>query len=145
MTRFLNRFLWPLLGAIFVTYILACIFQTQRVISLLQDSGGDVSFGERLSMTFYDLRHLSMLYLPFISIALTAAMAVSIFLAKKFKGLEIFVYIVAGMTAMMVLLFGMKMFFFDVHLIAGARDGFGLTLQAIAGGFGGKMFYRLRK
>ena len=144
MARFLKQFIIPLIIAFIVTVILACIFQTQRVIALLEAAGGSVSVAERLNMTVYDIRYLSSLYGVFIFLAVTASMTTALFLEKKFKSFEEYIYIIAGMAAMIIMLFFMKKVFFDVQLIAGARDVFGVILQAIAGGFGGKVFYRLR-
>jgi len=45
--------------------------------------------------------------------------------------------------AMLVMLFAMKQAFFDVHLIAGARDGAGIGLQMLAGGIGGWVFAKI--
>ena len=55
------------------------------------------------------------------------------------------VYMVAGAVAMMVMLMAMKQAFFGVDIVAGARDGFGLALQMLAGAVGGYVFARLTK
>jgi len=44
---------------------------------------------------------------------------------------------------MFVMLWAMEQVFFGVPIVAGARDGFGLILQMLAGGVGGFIFAKL--
>lgn len=127
-------------AAVLTTVILGVALQTQNVLARLDNIGADISLMERVSMTFYDLRYLGSLYIIFIGIALAFAFLVGglIFHFAKF-GRPV-VYACAGAAAMVVMLFGMKEAFFDVHLIAGARDGLGIGLQMLAGAAGGFIF-----
>ncbi len=145
MIRFLKTYLFPLILAAAATAILATIMQTQRVISALKDAGGTVSGSERISMTLYDAQHLGSLYFVFIFIALLVALTVAAFIARRKAGIAKYIYMGAGFVAMFVMLFLMKKAFFDVHIIAGARDGLGLILQGLAGAIGGYVFWRLRR
>lgn len=147
--RSILRFLGHLIPAVLATVFLGVVFQTQRVISMMKDVGGAVSFSDRLSMSVYDLQHLGSLYGIFIFIGLFVAMIVALglfrFAFKRRDSLGLPLFVGAGMIAMLVVLFGAKKAFFDVHIIAGARDSFGLLLQALAGGVGGYVFYKLRR
>jgi len=124
---------------------LGITFQTQNVLARLGDIGADVSFGDRLSMTFYDIQHLGSLYIIFISIALAVAFLLGGLVYRFAKFGRPIIYMVAGGVAILVMLFAMKAQFFDVHIIAGARDAFGLGLQMLAGAIGGLIFARITK
>ena len=106
----------------------------------LKGVGAEVELLERLSMTAYDLQHLGSLYGIFIAIALAVAFLVGGVVFRIAKIGRPLIYIFAGSIAMLVMLFAMKEAFFDVHLIAGARDGAGIGLQMLAGGIGGWIF-----
>jgi len=126
--------------AVITTIILAIIFQSQNVISRLNNIGAEVALPERLSMTAYDLQHLGSLYGLFIAIALAIAFLVGGAVFHVAKIGRPLIYITAGAAAMVVMLFAMKEVFFDMHLIAGARDGLGIGLQMLAGALGGLVF-----
>jgi len=145
MGRFLKGYLAPLIVGVFVTTLLAIIFQTQRVLSMMKNVGGDVELSDRLSMTLYDLQHLGSLYGVFIFIALLIALTAAFFIARRKPSLAVWLYMGAGAVAMIVLLYAMKQVFFDIHIIAGARDGFGQILQMLAGAAGGFVFWWLRQ
>ncbi len=129
--------------AVLTTTALAVIFQSQNIVSRLNDIGGNVRFSDRLSITSYDLVHLGSAYGIFISIALAIAFLcgglVYIF-AKIGRPL---IYISAGAIAMIVMLLSMKEVFFGVHIIGGARDVIGLGFQMLAGGLGGLVFSKI--
>ena len=131
--------------ATLTTIAIGVFFQTQNVISKLGDIGADVSLGERLSMTGYDIQHLGSLYGIFILAAFLIAFLMGglVFHFAKF-GRPI-VYAVAGAVAILVMLFAMKANFFDIHIIAGARDMVGIGLQMLAGAIGGFVFARFSR
>ena len=133
------------LAAVLTVGILGVIFQTQNVIARLRDLGADVGFGDRLSMTAYDISHLGSLYGIFIAIALALAFLAGgvVFRVAKFG--RPLIYSVAGGIAILIMLFAMKRAFFDIHIIAGARDGLGITLQILAGVIGGWVFAHLTR
>lgn len=129
--------------AVIVTVIMAVAMQTQRVIGGLNNAGASVPFGERLSMTVYDISHLGTLYGVFIFIAFVIAFLAAARLFQAVEAKREIIYVVAGAVAMFVMLMLMKKAFFDVHIIAGARDGLGIALQMLAGAIGGYVFARL--
>lgn len=141
MTRFLKNVLaW--IFAVVTTVILGVVFQTQNVIARLGDIGADVSLGERLVMTGYDISHLGTLYGVFISLAFLIAFLVGGLVYRFAKFGRSVVYAMAGAVAILVMLFAMKANFFDIHIIAGARDMPGIALQMLAGAIGGFVFSR---
>lgn len=137
------RFLISLFVSVIICVILASIFSTQRVIAALGNAGASVGFGERLSMSVYDIIHFGVLYGLFVLIAFLIAFIIGglVFRAAKF-GRPI-VFAAAGATAMLVMLLSMQTVFFGVPIVGGARDAAGLILQVIAGAVGGYTFHRL--
>ena len=133
------------LAAVISVVLLGVIFQTQNIIARLGNLGADVGFEERLSMTAYDISHLGTLYGIFIAIALAIAFLVGGLLYHFTKFGRVVIYPVAGGVAILVMLFAMKQAFFDVHIIAGARDMIGITFQVLAGIIGGWVFAHLTR
>ena len=129
-----------LIMSVLFTTIFATLLQTQKVIISLNEIGTSISFSERISMSFYDLSHLGTLYGGFIFLAFLIAFLVSGAIYKFTKFGRLIIYSIAGGTAVFVMLLLMKGVFFDVPIIAGARDSFGLTLQTLTGIFGGFIF-----
>ena len=127
-------------AAAFSTVLLGITFQTQNVLSRLGDIGADVSLSERISMTVYDIQHLGSLYIIFVSIALAVAFLLGGLIYRFTKFGRAIIFIVAGGAAILTMLFIMKSVFFDIHLIAGARNAFGISLQMLAGAMGGLIF-----
>jgi len=143
MGRFLKAYLLPLLASVFVATVLGVFLQTQRVIAMLPETPERISISDRLAG--YDIFHLGSLYGIFIFIGVFIAMTAAALLHRKLPGLKGALYIGAGAIALLVLQFAMKKAFFDVHIIAGARDALGISLQMLAGAFGGFVFWRLRQ
>ena len=133
------------LAAVLAVAVFGVIFQTQNIIARLGNLGADVGFGERLSMTVYDISHLGSLYGIFIAIALAIAFSIGGLLYHFTKFGRAVIYPVAGGVAILILLFAMKQAFFDVHIIAGARDALGIALQILSGIIGGWVFSRLTR
>ena len=128
------------LAASLTTVILGVGFQTQNVVARLTDIGADVGLSERLSMTGYDIFHLGSIYILFVGIAFAVAFLAGGLLFRIAKFGRPMIYMVAGATALLVMLLLMKEVFFGTHVIAGARDAFGLGLQMLAGALGGFVF-----
>ena len=133
------------LAAVIIAVILGVTLQTQNIIARLGNLGADIGLSERLSMTVYDIIHLGSLYGIFIAIALGVAFLASGFLFRFTKFGRSIIYPVAGGLAILVMLLLMKRAFFDVHIIAGARDSFGIALQILAGATGGWIFAHLTR
>jgi len=144
MSKILKR-IGAWLVAVITAVILGVIIQTQNVIARLGNLGVDVGFTDRLSMTTYDISHLGSLYGIFIAIALAIAFLASGLVYRLAKFGRPIIYSVAGGVAILVMLFAMKEAFFGVHLVAGARDGLGISLQMLAGVTGGWVFARLTR
>ena len=143
MGRFLTTYLWPFLVATLVTTLLSMVISTQRVIGALQDIGADISLSERLSMTGYDAFRFGSLFLPFCLIAFLVAMTAASWLKRLKPSLALPLFAGAGFVAMIIMLRLMKMAFFDVNIVAGARDLTGYVLIGIAGLIGGVVFWKL--
>jgi len=133
------------LAAVLTTVIVGVFLQTQNVLARLGNIGADIGFAERISMTLYDLRYLGSLYVIFVSMALAAAFLVGGLVFRFTKFGRPLIYTVAGATALLVMLFGMKQAFFDIHMIAGARDALGIAMQMLAGAVGGFVFARVSR
>ena len=144
MRQFFKRVMaWVL--AIITTVVLGVALQTQNVLARLGDIGADVSLSERLSMTAYDIFRLGSLYVIFVTPALLIAILICDIIAKRIKFARPLLYAIGGAAAILVMLFAMKMKFFDIHLLNGAKDALGISLQMLAGAIGGlifAMFYR---
>ena len=129
--------------AVFITAVLGIFLQTQNVVARLNDIGGDIGFGDRLSMTAYDIFYLGKPYFLFVGIALTFAFAAAGLIYRIAKFARPFIYIIAGAVALFVMLWAMKEVFFKIPAIAGARDGFGIAMQISAGALGGYIYAKL--
>lgn len=143
--NFVFRYLLPLLIAVAVTTLFAVFFQTQRVIALLQELGAEISVGDRVGMTLSDLQGLGPLFALFVLVAFIIAMTVAMFLAQKRPTRSVVLHLLAGTVAIGLMLVLMKKAFFDVQVIAGARDTLGFALQCLAGAMGGGVFYLMRR
>lgn len=133
------------LAAVVTTVILGVTFQTQNVLARLGNIGADVSLSDRLSMTAYDIFYLGQPLLLFTSIALAFAFLTGGLLHHFVKFGRPIIFAVAGAIAILVMLFAMKANFFDIHIIAGARDTIGISLQMLAGAIGGLVFARVNR
>ena len=131
--------------AVLVTTLLSMVISTQRVISALQNIGAEVSFAERLSMTGYDAVRFGSLFLPFCLIAFFIAMTAASLIKRLKPSFALPFYAGAGFVAMIIMLRLMKMAFFDVNIVAGARDMAGYVLIGVAGLIGGVVFWRLNR
>ena len=133
------------LAAVLTSVILGIGLQTQNVLARLEGIGADVGLADRLSMTFYDIQYLGSLYAIFVGIALAIAFLLGglVFHFAKFG--RAIIYCTAGATALLVMLLGMKEAFFDIHMIAGARDALGIGLQMLAGAIGGFVFSKINR
>ncbi len=142
MRRFGKIVLVFILSVIIATLV-ASLFSTQFVIAALENSGAKVGWGDRLDMTLYDLGHLGLLYAVFIFIGLAIAFLFAALVYRFAKTKRPLIYVVAGMTCFVVMLYLMQAVFFGVPIIAGARSGVGLAFQALAGGIAGYVFAKL--
>jgi len=135
--------IFAFLASVITATVLASLFQTQFVVTDLNQIGANIDLADRLKMTGYDIAHLSRLYGIFIFIGMAIAYSAGALLFRRVKTKRTLIYVVAGMCCFLVMLFLMKQVFFGVAIIAGARSGLGLAFQALAGGIAGYLFARL--
>ena len=134
------RVLGAYLAAVLVTHAGAVIAHTQSVMASLADMGVDVSLEERLGATFHDLLGMAPLFLPILAVALGVAFAVAGAIIRRVPHWRPLGYSLAGGLAVLavhVVLYQT----FSITPIAGARSALGLTAQALAGAFGGWVFW----
>ncbi len=139
----LRRFVVALIPTWAVTYVLACVFHSQRVIHALTEVDVKVGLSERLSMSAYDVWGLLPAYGSAIALAITLSMAVVALLRRwinpsSYPGALLAA--IGGAMAMLVMLLSMQPIM-GVTLIAGARETTGVILQCIAGAIGGVVFH----
>jgi len=135
--------LFVLLISVIGTVFLASVISTNRIINSLNEIGSSSNLGDRISMSFYDFIHFGSLYGIFVFLALTIAFAAAWGVYKIAGFGRKMAYIVAGSTAIFVMLWAMEQVFFGVPIIGGARDGLGLFFQVLAGSIGGFIFATL--
>lgn len=132
-----------LISATLLAILIGVISQTHFILSRLSGLGVDISLSKRLSMTAYDIFYLGKPYGLFLFIAFGIAFLVAGLLFKFIKWGRTLIYTVAGGVAVFVLLFAIKSAFFNIHILAGARDFPGLMLQIIAGLLSGLLFAKI--
>ena len=142
MAKFLRFLIGWIFGAV-TTAAVGVALQTQNVIARLNDIGANISLGQRLSMTVYDLAYLGSLYIVFVALGTLVAYLVGLLVYRVAGFGRPIVFAVAGAIAILAMLMFMKQAFFGIHLIAGARDGLGIGMQMAAGAIGGLVFAAL--
>lgn len=144
-----SRFFLACFFGSLVTTIIGSIISTHRVIEAaipLNDVFASQMTTEiRLSTILDDILGLGPIFLLFIMIAFVIAMRSAISLASKKPDLTLPLFLGAGFVAMPVLLSSMKFAFFNVDIIAGARDLTGYFLMALAGLIGAFIVYKIYK
>ena len=97
----------------------------------------------RFNTMISDLIGFGPLFLIFVFIAFLISMRVAVFLTQKKPNLTLPIFLGAGFIAMLVMLRAMKFAFFNVDIVAGARDITGYVLIAMAGLIGAFVFYQI--
>lgn len=131
--------------AVLATVIVGVVFQTRNVLARLNDIGADVSVSDRFSMTGYDVIHFGSVYGTFIAMAFIVAFLTGSLVFRFAKFGRSLIYTVAGGVAMFVMLMAMKQVFFGIHLVHGASDTLGISMQILAGAIGGFIFARVSR
>lgn len=142
MKKIVKRVLVFILSVIIAAF-LATLFSTQFVIADLVQAGANIGWGDRLDMTLFDLGHLGRVYGIIIFIGLLIAFLAAGLVHHFAKTKRKLIYVVAGMSSFVVMLYLMQAVFFGVPIIAGARSTVGLAFQALAGGLAGYVFAQL--
>ncbi len=128
--------------AVLVTYSSAVICVSQWNIASVMQLGLPVSTGARFAAAFHDLANMLGIYLPVISIGLLVAFGVAWLLIKYLFKQPVILYPLAGFVALLTVHIALKLVF-DVSAVAPTRHFAGLLSQALAGGLGGYVFYRV--
>lgn len=137
----LVRLFVAFIGAVLTTYVLATVASTQFVLAGLRGIDVDFTFGDRLSMTLHDVIHMAATYLPLIGIGFLIGFAIAGLIIRFLPALRTPGYVLAGALVIWLMLMLMSLLFGLVP-VAGARTGFGLLFQALAGAVGGYLFAR---
>jgi len=130
--------------AALVTIISACLLQTQMVLLALSNIGIDITWSQRIYMSWQDLLGLLPSYGVIITIGLAIAFLIAKTIRKRTRANSPFLYVVAGGVTMAAILVAMQPIL-GVTLLAGARSFLGIILQIGAGLLGGLCFMRLRR
>lgn len=133
------RWLLAWLAACLVTYTIGSVFMTQVVLADVTAFGVDVDPGARVRMTLEDLAGLAGSYLPLVAVALLVAFVVATALARRWPAAWRGLCLAAGASSIGALL-GIMTAVFGMNPLAGATGAVGLTLQMLAGLFGGGAF-----
>jgi len=140
---FLTRILPIFLVSWLLTFTLASLFHSQYVVNQLVNVGVVVSLSDRINLSLDDWLGLLPTYGAIIAIALAIAFLVTAKLTKNIKQYNMALFIVAGITALAVVLIAIESIM-NMHIIAGAR-GWGFYMQLLAGAVGGYTFSHLIK
>ena len=134
-------YLAAFVSAVIVATVLASWFSTQFVIAGLESVGFDIPLTTRLSMTVKDLGILQTM-LPVVGVAFLLAFLVSGLLASRLPGRRRNWFALGGASAIVVALLLIE-YALGGMVVGGARTGFGLASQAVAGAAGGWLFVNL--
>lgn len=132
-----------LLASAVTASVLGNIVSSQFVIAGLNNIGAPITFVDRMSMTFSDIAGFGPMYGIFIFIGFVIAFFAGWIVFKFAKTGRTLVYTIAGLTAMIVMLYMMKNVFFGVQLVAGARTMAGIVSQGLVGGLAGFLFAKV--
>ena len=133
------RTLIDFIAATVCTFVLASLFHTQFVLYELTKLGVLIDTSTRLKTSVEDFFGLLPAYGSAILVALLLGFLVVKAIAKLTKVNLNYLYPIAGATALLVALMAMQPIL-NITLIAGAREPLGLTMQCLAGLFGGWVF-----
>jgi hypothetical protein len=142
--KYLLRLCTHFLVAVIFAFFLASLLHSQFVIAELIKVGVEVSFTDRLSMSFDDLLGLTPTYSIVIAISFLLAFSVAGLLGKYLQVNKLFLYGLAGGLSIAVALLAMYPIL-EITLLASARSSFGFACQCVAGAVGGGIFAHLRK
>ena len=118
------------------------IFVSQGNIANVVAMGFQVTIAQRLDAVMHDLTHMTGIYLPVIAVSMLISLPVAALIIKYAPHLRSIGYILAGVTALLVIHMIIKMVF-GISGIAPTRTLIGLLAQGVAGGLGGYLFHRL--
>jgi hypothetical protein len=126
--------------AVLVLTVLAVVFQSSFVLSMLGEVGAQIGPEAFATMIVDDLVGFAPLYGALIAVGLLIALPVAAVLYRVTRFPRALVFAGAGLVCMLVMLLAMEQVFFGVQLVAGARTLPGLASQLIAGAVAGWTF-----
>lgn len=121
-------------------YALGSVLATQVILARIEAMGFPVTLRDRLHATGHDLLGLAGSYLPLMAVAYLFALPVAVALSSRLPRLRVVLYGLAGAAAVTAIHLVMKQVL-GLNGIAAVRDPHGLALQALAGWFGGYLFF----
>ncbi|MEG3765997.1 hypothetical protein [Alteromonas sp. 14N.309.X.WAT.G.H12] len=124
-----------------VTYLIASTAHTQSVLYELHKLDVNITLGDNIQTTLYDIYGLLPAYGSGIALALLLGFGFTGLVTAGFTRRR-FLLPVAGMIALLTLLLSLQPIM-GITLIAGARSGTGLFAQCMAGFCGGCLFWYL--
>ncbi len=155
LVRF-GLFMFQLLVATLVTFLIASALHTQSVLSGLISVGAEIPLSLRIKTVFVDFAGLLPTYGVIVFVGMLIAMSVALLIANKllsarhanthqspYQSSQLWLFSLAGAVAVFTLLSAMHPIL-DVSIIAGARGLSGLLTQSIAGAIGGLVFASVR-
>lgn len=135
---YLQQFGLAFLGAWLCTYVLACVFHTQRVLHELTEIEIAISVSDRIATTLQDIWGLLPAYGSAIALGLFISLIFTTILARRFSHIILLAGLAGGATMLLILLAMQPIM--EVTLIAGAREPVGVVMQVGAGIIGGIVF-----
>ena len=106
------------------------------------EMGLDVQFDDRINTLLHDLTHMTVIYLPLVTISSLIAFPVAARIFRRRPSLRLIGYVSAGFVALVAMHLIMKLVL-GLTGVAPTRTLFGLLAQGVAGAFGGYLFHRL--
>jgi len=149
-----SMFMFQLLIATLVTFIIASALHTQSVLSGLILVGAEIPVSVRIKTVFVDFAGLLPTYGVIVFIGMLIAMSIALLIANKLltaspkhangaQSSKLWLFSLAGAVAVFTLLSAMHPIL-EVSIIAGARGLSGMLTQSIAGAIGGFTFALVR-
>lgn len=138
MKMLFRRILFWLLASL-VAAALATMASTQFVLAGLSALGAEVSIASRLSMTAEDLIGMGPTFAALVAAGLLVALPVAGLLTRLLPKQRMFLYMLAGGTALATILLSMRISL-GMTPIAGARTGLGFATLVVCGAIGGWFF-----
>ena len=142
MLRSVIGFLLALVPAVAVAYALASVLATQVILARIEGMGLPITLRDRLQATGHDLLGLLPTYAPLLLVAFLLAMPVAAWLSRRLRNQGSPLFVLAGFAAVLVLHLLLKQVL-GLNGVAAVRDLHGLLSQAVAGAFGGYLFFVL--
>ncbi|MEM6543831.1 MAG: hypothetical protein AAF991_10045 [Pseudomonadota bacterium] len=140
MLRSIMRFFLAVVLSVLGAYAVASVLATQLILANVESMGLAVTMRDRLHATNHDLFGLFPTYVPLLLIAFVIAMPVAVGLARLLPKSATALFVLAGFVAVLAIHLIMKQVL-GLNGIAAVREVHGLLSQALAGAFGGYLYF----